>query len=285
MRKLLLTTSLCLACSLTAFPGSFWLKAGGGVATINGGDYNRSVPGSNDLFRVLYTNVSGVLAKLDRALELQFEAGYDITRRFSVGIGVGYLSTSEKSTIEYDWRIPAATFHDTLTVHPRFSAVPVTLNLHYFFPLGPVRLNLGAGAGVYLCHFSYENLYSSTQFDWNFDSLFTADKAVLGFQGGLGVEVSLGRRLAVVLDVRGRYARANNIKGDGNVSGSFFGSPYSVSVPGQYLWYYEFVAGEKSYPQTSFQAYEPKNPDISNARRGHFDFTGVAATLGFKVNL
>jgi len=95
----------------------------------------------------------------------------------------------------------------------------------------------------------------------------------------------LGRSLSLVLNVFGRYARVNDIKGSWTVSGSLAGFPYTDSGDNHYFWYYELTSGGTVYPQTALQEHEPRNFAVSNARKGHFDFTGVAAAAGFKINL
>jgi len=63
------------------------------------------------------------------------------------------------------------------------------------------------------------------------------------------------------------------------------GSPYFLTMPDQYFWYYELLSGGASYPQTAFQAFEPRDAAISNVRKAHFCFTGFAASVGLKIVL
>jgi hypothetical protein len=285
MKRRLSATAVCLMCSAPLLAGSFSFKITGGVAAISGGDYNQGVQGSNDLNQASYSNVNGVFRKLNRGLNLGVEGILQLTPRLGVGLGVGYCRTREGDTVSYDWSDSFGTFHDSMTVKPDFSTIPVTLNLHYAVPLGPFRVDLTAGAGVYLSWFNYDDQYSSTEFDWNYHYTWKAQKAAFGAQGGLGLELPLGSSLSLVLDVFGRYARLSDIKGSWTVSGSMGGFPYADSGDDHYFWYYELTSNGTVYPQTALQATEPKNFAISNARKGHFDFTGVAATLGFKINL
>ncbi len=282
MRKMLSACLLGLMLIPAAFGAQVWIKAGGGIATLNGGDYNRAVPSSNDLYRVLYTNVTGVLAKLDRSLDLALEAGMAFGRRWSLSVGLGYLSTKEESRIAYDWKFGPDSYHNTIAIGPHFSALELSLNAAYVIPIGPVRLNLEAGPGLYFCRFASDSDFTSTQFDWSYSYRFLAHRVAPGVRGGVGLEVAVSRRLAVVLDVLGRYVRVNDITGTGTVSGTIAGSSYADSLPGQSFWSYEYVTGGASYSQTAFQAFEPTSYLITNARKGHFDFTGVSATLGFK---
>ena len=284
MRKMLSAVLLGLILLPAVYGGQFWLKAGGGVATLNGGDYNRAVPGSNNLYRVLYTNVSGVLAKLDRGLDLALEAGVGFGRHWNLSVGLGYLSAKEVSNIAYDWKFGPNTYHDTIAIDPHFSAIELSLNAAYVIPIGPVRLNLEAGPGLYFCRFASDSDFTSTQLDWSYSYQFRADRVAPGVRGGVGIEVAVSRRLAVVLDVLGRYVRVNDIQGTGTVSGTIAGASYADSLPGQSFWYYEYVTGNVNYPQTSFQAFEPTSYLITNARKGRFDFTGVSATFGFKYS-
>jgi len=285
MKRRLVTIAVCLLYSAPLLAGGFSFKIAGGVAALSGGDYNLGVQGSNDLNQAGFSNVNGVFRKLSRGLNLGVEGIIQLTPRFGLGLSVGYCRTREGDTVAYDWSAGSATFHDSITVKPDFYAIPVTLNLHYSVPLGPVRLDLTAGAGVYLSWFNYEAQFNSTQFDWNYQYTWKGSKAAFGAQGGLGLEVPLGRSLSLVLDVFGRYARVGDIQGSWTVGGSLAGFPYADSGDDHYFWYYELSSGGKAYPQTALQEHQPRNFAVSNARKGHFDFTGVAAAAGLKINL
>lgn len=285
MKKTFLVAVLSLACCLPALSGGIWLKVSAGQATIGSGDYNRGVQGTNDLYRALYSSVNGVFSKLDRGLDLALEVGYAFSSRLGLGLSLGYLQAREEDTVEYDWQALASTYHDRITVKPNFHAFPLMANIRYSFPVGKVRLNFMAGAGVYLCRFSYSQDYTTTQFNWNYTYVLIGDKAVPAVHGGLGLEVPLPGRLSVVLDVLGRFARAEEIKGAWTLSGSLNGLDYSESGENQYFWFYDFKSGETQYPQTSFQEYEPKSYAITNARKGRFDFSGFVIAAGFKISL
>jgi hypothetical protein len=285
MKKSLLAAGACLLFSIPLLAGGFSLKVTGGVAALTGGDYNLGVQGSNDLNMASYSNVSGGFGKLRRGLNLGVEAIVQLTPRFGVGLGVGYCRTRQGDTVTYDWSAGGSTYHDSLTANPDFFAIPVMLNLHYELPLGPIRLDLAVGAGAYLCWFNYDAQFSSSQFDWSYQYTWKAAKVAFGAQAGLGLELPLFRGLSLVLDIFGRYARAGDLKGSWTVSGSLAGFPYSDSGDDHFFWYYELTSAGITYPQTALQLHEPRNFAVSNARRGHFDYTGAAASAGFKINL
>ncbi|MHB8054579.1 MAG: hypothetical protein ACYDH3_04970 [Candidatus Aminicenantales bacterium] len=274
-----------LTSSFSAISGGIWLKASAGLATFGGGDYNRGVVGANDLYRMIYSNVNGVFSKLDRGLDLALEIGYPLSSRLSLGLGVGYLQTREEDTVEFDWKGGPAAFHDRISAKPFFQAIPLMVNIRYSLPVWKIRLNFMAGAGTYLCRFRYDQDYRTTQFDWNYSYAFKASEAIPAVHGGLGLEVPLSRRLSFVLDVEGRFARANEIEGDWTLSGSLEGLAYSESGKNHYFWRYDFKSGDLLYPLTSFQEFKPTNPSITGARKGRFDFGGFVASAGFRINL
>jgi len=286
MKKSIWALGLVLACSVSVLAGGFSLKLTGGVAAIDGGDYNRAVQGANDLTRALYLNVNGGLAKLDRGLNLEVEGIFEITPHFGLGLGLGYCSTREADTVGYDWVWGGRTYHDTIMTVPKFFTVPVTLNLHYRVSLVfGVKLDLAAGLGLYICGFDYHNRQTSTQFDWQFDYSWKASKAALGFQGGLGLELPVIGRLSFVLDLFGRWARVGDIMGSFAVDGSIAGLSYSTSGKHHYFWYYEAKSKGVRYSQTAFQEEQPSGLAIDQARKGFFDYTGIAAAAGFKIRL
>jgi hypothetical protein len=286
MKKRLAIAAMVLLLCAPLLAGGFSLKIMGGVAALSGGDYNLGVQGSNDLNLASFSNVNGAFAKLNRGLNLGVEGILRLSPRFGVGLGVGFCRTREGNTVTYDWNAGSTSYHDSITANPDFYAIPVTLNLHYYAPpLGPVRLDLTAGAGVYVCRFNYDDKFSSSQFDWSYHYTWKASKIAFGAQAGLGVEVALSRVLSLVLEVFGRYARVGNIRGAWTIAGSMGGFPYAESGDDHFFWYYELASGEKVYSQTALQLHQPRNFAVSNARKGHFDYTGVAAAAGFKINL
>ena len=280
--KALLGLVLVLICHLPALPGVIWLKASVGQAAVRGGDYNLGVDGSNDLYRSLYSNVNGVFSKLDRGLDLDMEIGYSLSSRLSLGLSLGYLQFREADAVEYDWRGGGIDHHNRISVEPLFQAIPVMANIHYSLPIWKIRLNLMAGGGAYICRFRYDEDFESTQFDWKYSYAFKASQTVPAVHAGIGLEVPLSRRLSVVLDVTGRYARADEIKGDGALSGSLDGLPYSAAGGNDFFWRYDYESGDNTYPQTAFQEYVPTNPDVSGARKARLNFNGFAAKIGFK---
>jgi hypothetical protein len=107
---------------------------------------------------------------------------------------------------------------------------------------------------------------------------------IIGSQGGLGLEFAVSPRLAIVLNVVGRYAsisRFENGAWDNSRSGSF--GEFNNSGSDDAFWVYDWLLAGKTYKQLAFQNIAPSGlQGMSNVRKAKIDLTGAAATLGFK---
>ncbi len=184
---------------------------------------------------------------------------------------MGYLSASVTSHFERTWR------NYKWTLNPTLSAVPVTLNLNYFMPLGEkLKLHAMVGAGAFISSLNYiydiqstVNPYGGT---WTPDS-----KIVFGAKAGIGFEYPLAGIFVLTFDVTGRYAQ---IKGfTGPWEGIYSGVAKSGTAT---LYLYDY---DGTYPLFGLYEAEPGGIHIQNVKEATFSLSGVSLLVGVKINL
>ncbi len=287
MKIVALTLVGCLTLTAFAFSTGFSLKLTGGAAFITAGDYNAGVEGLNDFYAQRYQNIDGAFSAINLGMDFGLELTYYFTERMGVGLGVGWISMVRgPESVNYDWMLFSTTMKDTVTLKTAVSTIPITLNFHYGIPWGGLKLDLFGGVGYYPSRMKVESGYETTFLGLTSDLAFTSNglKGQFGFQAGLGLEVPIGRRFAVVLDIAGRYVSLRDIKGDYTLNGSLLGVSISKSGTDYYYYIYDHYYGGATYELLTWasDASKPSGGIDSGARHAHFDLTGVTARVGIK---
>jgi len=283
MKRTLVVLCLCCVLASYGFGSGFSLKLSGGLNYLMGGDYNEIIQGLNDAFRNTTSwSVSNDLKKLNLGWNAGAEFIMNVTENLGVGLGVGYISASNETTLTAT--IGAESLGDTY--RPSISAVPITLNFHYFLPIGPtMNVHFFAGPGVYFGSVKFENEVSIPMLARDLTYSIKPDgSTVLGVQGGLGLELGLSTNIFLVFDVQGRVANFANLKGPWTESGTVFGVPISQSRTGT-LWYKEVLIGGTYYAGWDIDSAQPTGTDLRNVHAASFSLSGVSAQLGFRIAL
>jgi hypothetical protein len=282
MKKSAWVIALVLLLASSGYSLSFSLKVTGGAAYVTSGDYNSGIDGINNYYAAGFSNVSSKFSKLQLGLDFHVEFMVDITRNFGLGLGVGTLQVSHaKDTVDYDWPFLSWTFHNTETQTLRVSAIPITLNAYVRVPLAGLNFRVFAGVGYYFGTMKFNRTFQSDFLLIGETVAFQANKNTFGFQGGLGLEITLGGGFSFILDISGRYARLSDIQGDYEFTPTIFGVTQPTKTGSDYyFWYYEQNAGGVTYRMVGIGQIAPSG---INARHGNFDLTGVSGQAGLKV--
>jgi opacity protein-like surface antigen len=274
MKKFLTCLLLCAFLAATAYGGKLSLKFNGGGTYLLGGDYNKAMDGWRDYEKSVLGPTETLVDNMKKiGLGVQFggELLYELSPRLAAGIEVGFLSASVESSFSRDWH------NYKMTLKPALSAVPLTLNVHYFLPLGAgLKLQAMAGAGAYFFSLNYEydiedisSPYSGT---WKPKS-----KTVFGAKAGVGLELDLSANMALTFDVVGRLAEVDDLTGDW--SGIYYGSPRNGTGT---IYYYEL---DGTYPVLGIFETLTTGGHNQNVRKAKFSLSGVSALIGFKIKL
>jgi hypothetical protein len=283
MKKLVLTGILCLSLAGGALAVDFSIRATGGMNLLFGGDYNAGVQGQNDF----YNDVPGVVinsefSKLSTGLDFGAEFVVHFTDSIGVGLGTGYISASNDSTLAAHYAILGI----SQQYMPTVSAVPLTLSFHYFLPLGSnLRLHFFAGPGLYFASLKFDLILIGTLGGLEAvaeNIQFRPDgKVAFGVQGGLGLELGLGSRLALILDVGGRYLSLSNFSGPVTVTGHDGLIPIHIDTTAT-LYYLEEVAAGNVYGNLTV---DNTMPFGSNVRAASISLSGFRFLAGVRVNI
>jgi hypothetical protein len=220
-------------------------------------------------------------------LNLNGEVLYSLASALSLSLGVGYLTLGggmESDEIHVKWGNKT----DIKSIDSTLSAIPVTLGARWtILERRKFRLFAGGGIGLYLSRFKQVYLDewdagSGPGSGWGKVEI-NADALGIGMQGGFGFEYSLGKRIALVLEGFGRYARISGFSGDRRFSshtGSdssetgtlYFGESYSTWLSG---W----------YPVITAQDSAPAGDNWRDVAKFSADLSGFALRAGVRISL
>jgi hypothetical protein len=281
MKKAIFGVFLYLSLAVFGFSYSFSIKVSGGLSLFMGGDINKIIKGRNDLWHANPGTTTGDLLPYTMGFEADAEFIVNFTENIGLGVGAGYFFTSKDSSNRYQ---EYGVYFINNSVKPEVSAVPITLNFHYFMPIGTaMKVHVFAGPGLFITIMTLKSTQSTEGYAFPQSStmVFTPDTKVgFGFQGGLGIEIGLGGNISFLVDVLGRAASPSGFSGKWTNTGTAGGSPFSYTGTGT-LWYYE----TGGYPGFTIGDTKPSGSSISNAREASVGLSGVVFKVGIKINL
>jgi len=233
MKKSVVGVVLCLSLPGFAFSDGFSFKLTGCAQHIIGGGYNRIVQGKNELYRETPgTSVSSELENLSLGWSFGEELIYNFTDRLGVGLGIGYFAASNTSRLAMIYGVSSPyPLNIANRFSPSVSAIPVTLDLHYFLPIGDGwKLHFSTGLGLYYTIFDLETHYtvgysSSADLTEELYGFTPHGVTAFGLQGSLGIEIGLGSGISLCFDVLGRMVKAAGFEGPVSVKSSVGGRP------------------------------------------------------------
>ena len=287
---IVLTSMLCVF--LMTSPGlaqdsykKFTLKVSGGYGSISGGDLTSVVDGLNeqiaDIARLAGATASGEIKNAKWGPEFEAEFIYNLTERWGIGLGVGYIRKSIESAAELQIGTYAGISFDW---QPTYKVVPVTLNGYYNFSVAPkMNAYVKGGVGYYFATWDYQIRQENTLLGitvWE-ENEGTAKDNGFGFQGGLGFEYGLSDSVSLFLEGTGRYVNLKNWDVD-NLHRTALGTERDSGS----FWYveeYEEDTG-KYYPSLELSEEEPTDPDYRNVRKAEISLSGIVFKVGVKFS-
>ena len=261
----------------------FALKISGGLGYLSGGDPNEFLEGRNILRKwqagYWLIPMEGEYQKIHYGLDFEGSIILLISPRFGIYLGSGSIQgkrSGETNTIKI--ARPGAAFSESIDT--KMSAVPVNLGVYYALPLSErIRLSFNGGLGFYLCRTDIAGTWEVTPAYWD-RWKFKATGNGIGFFGGLGLEYSIARHLAIVLEANGRYAKITKLTGDASETDS---EGYADSQHGT-LSYWEVNTGFGVwYQQIWIWDHQIVDPYYRNWRDAVADFSGFSIRGGIKI--
>jgi hypothetical protein len=284
MKRSILPGILFFAVAAVAFGQTVSLKLAGGGSYALGGDLAKGLQGQSDYLKAEFGAVDAYkFPKI--GWTGTGEILFNLSPQFAIGFSAGYEQHSQESAVSYS--IEGIDVKET--VKPAFNVIPVLGSLHLYFPIGSaVKIDFSLGGGAYF-----------TQLNWNSsyligilgltgtDAYAFASKRITGYgaQAGLGLELALSSKLALVLNVVGRYAKISGFVGDWTETGTGDFWSFMDSGSDHTVYYYDWTFAGATYAQIEFRPDRPSGVGLTNVREAKLDLSGIAATIGIKINL
>ncbi len=260
-------------------------KLMGGIASINGEDYNGGALGAYRFALDNSATLSGSYKTLSSGANFQAEIINYWGANFGVGIGGGYYRLSNSSGIEGTAPAGDPLYDFTSTYAPKFSVLPFFINVHYKFQVaGGASLEAFAGPVFQILQFGFTRQATSTQDPLAETETFNASDTTLGVQGGISANWRLSSWLSVVADGFYRTGKCTNIKGNWFLSQTTSLETTTASSSSYYYWYYEQTVGSRYTRTGFFDASGPSGDDVANARKADLNLSGMVILVGFKLN-
>jgi len=285
MKKFAAVAAIFLLVVMAGYSQTFSFKAGAGLGSVSTGDVAAGVRGISDLLKVYYSSV-GKFEVPSLGPDFYAELIYHLSPSAGIGFGAGYFFAGKQSSIQYS----IDTLDISHTVDPKVGVIPVTVTFHFFPALSSkIRLDIGAGAGLYIANLKYEELISLSNLatgtlQYKYES---GGRMGFGFQGGIGLEYALSPTLALVAGVQGRFASVTLADGKWVEQGTEAFGDYLESGNDHKAWYYDWtpVEGDRAYAQLVFQKDTPSGTDLANVRQAKLGLTGFVFTVGIRVGI
>jgi hypothetical protein len=276
--------ALILLAALPALAGDqVSFKLLGGLARIQGDDYNKGILGAYELARDTSDSLSGGYGRLGSGWILQGEIVNSWGPHIGVGLGGAYYRMSNTDGLSGVASVPDPSYAFTSTYAPKVSVIPLFLNVHYLTRLAPaVSLDLFAGPVFEIVQFSFARNATSSLDSLTETETFNASGTALGLQGGLGVGLRLVRGVTLVADGLFRAARLTDLSGNWFLSSTTSSGTVTQSNSSYYLWSYDYMAGGVYHRIGFFDSNGPSGDGISGARKARLNLSGFVALIGLR---
>jgi hypothetical protein len=258
----------------------------GGLARVQGDDYNKGILGAYDFARDTSDSISGRYKKLESGWDFQAEIVNYWGSHVGVGLGGGYYRVTSTSGVTGTSPAidPVYSFSSTYT--PKISVLPFFINVHYKIQLGPsFGLDIFAGPVFQVVQFGFRREATSDLDALEELETFNASDTALGLQGGLSFNWRILRGISLVAEGFYRSSKVSNIKGNWFLNTTTTSGTVTQSDNSYYLWFYEDNQ-DSVYPRFGFfDSGGPTGGGVSGARKADLNLSGLAAMIGLKFSL
>ena len=259
----------------------------GGLAWVQGDDYNTGVLGAYRLAKDTSDSLTGGYGQLSRGWILQAEIVNYWGSHVGVGIGGGFYRVSGTSGLTGTASVPDPTYQFTSVYTPKISVIPFFINLHYKFPVTErIGVDVFAGPVFQVAQFGFRREATSSLNSLSELETFNASDTALGLQGGLTLSFRIVRGVTLIAEGLYRSGKVSNIKGNWFLNSTTSSGTVTTSSSAYYLWSYDFTSGGTVYPQIGyFDANGPTGQGVSNPRKAGLNLSGPSVMIGFKFGI
>jgi hypothetical protein len=270
--------------------GKLSLKLTDGIRYAAIGDMNRHLESMDSYYyNRPWTSVTGRIKGLNNwSDDWQVEVIIRVFSKFSFGLAASYFHRKNESAI-YAVDFDAYEIDREFIFKPEITVImPLGFNLYYLL-YSRSRLNISAhgGIGWYLAKMKEEKIdnaiypsgdvYYDRRF-WDVKNYFT-----FGLQGGLEMEYSLAKNLALVADFQGRILRINHLKGYVRYETNY-GAGLTITESGHLHFYGSPDHYDLDIP-LPYRAFYLQDSNGYVERKAILDLSGLSLRIGFKLRL
>jgi hypothetical protein len=280
---------LCLVPSLAPADVKISLKLQGGLAYLQAGDVNSGTQAFFDWGKSYYEITEGEYRALHHGYEVGGDIIFELNRNFGVGLGAGFLHCSIKNQAngyQPDYGPSAVFLSKTELI-----ALPVRVFVYLSIPLNR-KLSFMANAGIsyylkarYTADWQEYDSVAATGVFWMGISTVAREKRnPFGLQGSLGIEQRLSKRVGLILEAQGRWARFRGLAGTSVAEVAEGSDPRYTLFSEMGKLYYESVPMIPNEPRLIMVQSAPPAGPGGQPRQAVVDFSGVSLQAGFRIH-
>lgn len=259
----------------------------GGLAWMQGDDYNPGVLGAYRLAKDTSDSLTGGYGQLSGGWTLQAEIVNYWGSHIGVGIGGGFYRMTGTSGVTGTVSLPDPTHQFTSVYAPKISVIPFFINLHYKF-----RVTERIGADVFggpvfqVAQYGFRREATSSLNSLSELETFNASDTALGLQGGLTFSFRIVRGITLIAEGLYRSGKVSNIKGNWFLNSTTSSGTVTTSSNAYYVWSYDLTSGGTVYPEIGyFDANGPTGEGVTNPRKGALNLSGPSILIGFRFGI
>jgi hypothetical protein len=241
-------------------------------------DINRGINGYLDFWSDLSRLSGGMITDNRKPVHFMMSYSFDLVlaldKAYSVGLGVGYVRARNRSDIVVNYANGSPEANSV--VETTIEAIPIRLSVLRNYHLAR-SLNAFVECGIEIYNARYQSgFWPAGPGDSHHQK---AHSIGMGLLYGGGLDIAVIKRLALVLEAQGNFARIGGFRGTRNSGGSSL--PYEVKG----TLYFEDMTSippnvEKTYPLLMIYENKPAGDHIRPAR---IDFSGFSLSAGLKI--
>lgn len=278
-------------------------KLSGGLRLTGVGDLRDHIGALDDYLHSFCGGYNYLPGQLDRpgvwGPDVAFDVRFDLGRRLSFGIGIGFMKTTDHSASfgigDFSGGGPVLDAR-TITTYLRsdIRSIPVQADISRSWPLSRnLSLTAGAGVAVYFSSVKLERrmgihpvfyVVEELVIRPHLDDLFSLRGIGIGPLGKVGLELKISRPLALVLEVEGRYAKTTRLKGFQEYS---YYSPLNDEyyVNGEIEGTLQIGTSDKTVMGLTNDFPDLSVTPSETMRKARLDLSGFSCRLGLRLRL
>jgi len=220
------------------------------------------------------SNVSGGYIPLELGKEFRFAFYLPISKRFSLGVGVEYLSGSKESSLN----ITEGSELSTFSWNPKIQAYPIFAAIRYNLIDGKA-INIFLEISAQYIFARYSDTQHLSSLGDIVDEYKTTGKG-FGYSGGIGVEYFLIKNISFTIESHYRYAQIPKMSGElasrwGSLIENSSGTLWSLDIKGTENDVFNIILLSKEKPSGS---------DFQNVHETRLNLGGFRLSAGLAIH-